>query len=150
MKWSEVSSLSCVQLFATPWTVAHQAPPSMARILEWVAISFSRGTSQPRANFIIWLCIVTIIASVIFELTAWDLWSFSILQSRVPARLANEKTTNYWGSFPLWRLVQLSKECGKIVSVYLVMVLSVSIKPLRHLKKPLEDTSFQKWLSHGG
>ena len=21
--------LSCVQLFATPWTVAHQAPPSM-------------------------------------------------------------------------------------------------------------------------
>ena len=24
-----VKSLSCVQLFATPWTVAHQAPPSM-------------------------------------------------------------------------------------------------------------------------
>ena len=29
MKWSEVKSLSCVRLFATPWTVAHQAPPSM-------------------------------------------------------------------------------------------------------------------------
>ena len=28
-KWSEVKSLSRVQLFATPWTVAHQAPPSM-------------------------------------------------------------------------------------------------------------------------
>ena len=31
----------------TPWTVAHQVPPSVrfsqARILEWVAISFSRG-----------------------------------------------------------------------------------------------------------
>ena len=26
---SEVKSLSRVQLFATPWTVAHQAPPSM-------------------------------------------------------------------------------------------------------------------------
>ena len=26
---SEVSSLSCVQLFATPWTVAGQAPLSM-------------------------------------------------------------------------------------------------------------------------
>ena len=25
----EVKSLSCVLLFATPWTVAHQAPPSM-------------------------------------------------------------------------------------------------------------------------
>ena len=36
----------------TPWTVACQAPLSMgilqARILEWVAISFSRGSSQPR------------------------------------------------------------------------------------------------------
>ena len=44
--------LSYVQLFGTPQTVAHQAPLSMrilqARILEWVAISFSRGSSQPR------------------------------------------------------------------------------------------------------
>ena len=31
--------LSCVHLFATPWTVAHQAPLVKARILEWVAIS---------------------------------------------------------------------------------------------------------------
>ena len=35
-----------------PWTVAHQAPLSMAilqaRILEWVAIPCSRGYSQPR------------------------------------------------------------------------------------------------------
>ena len=34
---------------ATPQTVACQAPLSMARILEWVAISFSRGSSQPRS-----------------------------------------------------------------------------------------------------
>ena len=44
--------LSRVRLFATPWTVAPQAPLSMgilqARILEWVAISSSRGSSQPR------------------------------------------------------------------------------------------------------
>ena len=36
----------------TPWTVAHQAPPSMgilqARILEWVAMPSSGGSSQPR------------------------------------------------------------------------------------------------------
>ena len=35
-------SLSCVRLFETPWTVAHQAPLSMgilqARMLEWVAM----------------------------------------------------------------------------------------------------------------
>ena len=55
----KVKSLSRVRLIETPWTVAHQAPPSMgfsrqeywsrlARILEWVAISFSRGSSRPR------------------------------------------------------------------------------------------------------
>ena len=38
---------SPVRLFVTPWTVTHQAPLFMEfsrqRILEWVAISFSRG-----------------------------------------------------------------------------------------------------------
>ena len=45
-------SLSCIQLFVTPWTVACQAPLSMgilqARIPEWVAMPSSRGSSQPR------------------------------------------------------------------------------------------------------
>jgi len=41
-----VELLSCVPLFAAPWTVAHGI--SQARILEWVAISFSRGSSWPR------------------------------------------------------------------------------------------------------
>ena len=40
------------QPFATLWTVAHQAPLSMEfprkEYLEWVAISFSRESSQPR------------------------------------------------------------------------------------------------------
>ena len=50
-----VKSLSHVRLFATPWIVAYQALRSLsvhgifqARVLEWVAISFSRGSSQPR------------------------------------------------------------------------------------------------------
>ena len=38
--------------FVTPWTVAHQAPLSMgilqARTLEWVAISYSKGSFWPR------------------------------------------------------------------------------------------------------
>ena len=41
-----VQLLSCVQLFVTPWTVAHQAPLHgiyQARILECVAISSTRG-----------------------------------------------------------------------------------------------------------
>ena len=86
----KVKLFSRVQLFATPWTVAHQSPPSMGfpgwgihvkpwlihvnvwqkplqyckvislqlikinkkkkkeRVLEWIAISFSRGPSWPR------------------------------------------------------------------------------------------------------
>ena len=43
---------SRVHLFSTPWTVALQAPLSMvilqARILEWVAMASSRGSSQAR------------------------------------------------------------------------------------------------------
>ena len=47
--WSEVKLLSRIRLFATPWTVAYHAPSmGFSRILEWVAISFSSGSSQPR------------------------------------------------------------------------------------------------------
>ena len=46
-KWEvKVKLLSHVQLLATPWTAACQAPPSMgffqASVLEWGAIAFSR------------------------------------------------------------------------------------------------------------
>ena len=48
----KMKTFSHVQLLATPCTAAYQAPPSMgffqARVLEWVAISFSRRSSQPR------------------------------------------------------------------------------------------------------
>ena len=51
-----VYMLSHVRLFVTPWTVAHQGPLSIgffqARILEWVAISYSRGSSWPREPWI--------------------------------------------------------------------------------------------------
>ena len=46
------SHFSRVWLFATPWTIAHQAPLSMgvlqAGIPEWVAMPSTRGSSQPR------------------------------------------------------------------------------------------------------
>ena len=46
-----LSHFSSVQLFATLWTVAHQAPLVhgilQARILEWVAMPFSRGLPNP-------------------------------------------------------------------------------------------------------
>ena len=50
--YAVLSCFSQVQLFATPWTVARQAPLSMgilqARMLEWVATHSSRGSSQPQ------------------------------------------------------------------------------------------------------
>ena len=65
--WPQLSNLIiffgslCVYLvgesgltLCNPWTVAHQAPLSMgvfqARILEWVAMPSSRGSSQPRTE----------------------------------------------------------------------------------------------------
>ena len=42
----KVKSHSVVSDSATPWIVVHGIP--QARILEWVAFSFSRGSSQPR------------------------------------------------------------------------------------------------------
>ena len=47
-----LSRFSHVPLFVTLWTAAWQAPLSMgtlqARILQWVAMSSSRGSSRPR------------------------------------------------------------------------------------------------------
>ena len=47
-----LSYFSHIRFLVTLWTIAHQAPLSMgilqARILEWGAISYSRGSSWPR------------------------------------------------------------------------------------------------------
>ena len=43
----KVKLLSHVRLFATPWTVAYRGI-FQAIVLEWIAISFSRGSFQPR------------------------------------------------------------------------------------------------------
>ena len=51
MKLMCVCVLSCVRLFVTPWTVAHQASLSMelfqVRILKWDAICYFNGPSNP-------------------------------------------------------------------------------------------------------
>ena len=47
--WSEVKSLSRVQLFAMPWTVAYQAPPSMgfSRQEYWSGLPFPSPGDLP-------------------------------------------------------------------------------------------------------
>ena len=63
---ASVVSDSCVA-----WTVAHQAPLSIgisqARILEWVAIPFSRGSSLPRG-----LLPLLLGRWVLFHCTTWE------------------------------------------------------------------------------
>ena len=48
----EMATHSSILTWRIPWTVAHQAPLTLGilqpRILEWVAISSSKGSSQPR------------------------------------------------------------------------------------------------------
>ena len=52
-----LSRFNSIQLFATLWTIGHQAPLSMgilqARILECVAVFYYRGSSWPKD----WTCI---------------------------------------------------------------------------------------------
>ena len=60
MQFVCVQSLSHVWLFATLWTLAHQAPLSMAffpsRILEWIAISSPQGFPRPRdQTYVSWV-----------------------------------------------------------------------------------------------
>ena len=47
--WSEVKSLSCVPLFATPWTVAYHVPPSMwfSRQEYWSGLPFPSPEDLP-------------------------------------------------------------------------------------------------------
>ena len=59
-----VQSISCVLFFATPWTVARQAPLSVEFSRQeygnkWVTISYYRGSFQPRD----WICISCISTS---------------------------------------------------------------------------------------
>ena len=65
---------SHVWLLATPWTVARQAPLVhgifQARILEWVAISFSRGSSQPRDQTCI-SCVFHTGRQVLYQVRHW-------------------------------------------------------------------------------
>ena len=68
-------SVSRVQLFATPRTVVHKAPLPMeylrqARILELVAISFSRGSSRSRDQTRI-SCVSCICRWILYHCVTW-------------------------------------------------------------------------------
>ena len=71
---SMLSYFSRVWLFATPWTVALQAPSvhevSQARILERVAISTFRGSSPSKD----WICVSCVFCIAGGFFTHWATW----------------------------------------------------------------------------
>ena len=66
---------SVVSDLVTPWTVAHQAPLSMrlfqARIPEWVATSYSRGSSGPRDQTCI-SCVSCVGRQILYYCATWE------------------------------------------------------------------------------
>ena len=75
LKWSEVKLLSCVRFFATPWTVAYQASPSMgfSRQEYWSGLPFpSPGeSSRPRDGTHI-SAISCVGRQILYRCATWD------------------------------------------------------------------------------
>ena len=105
----KLKSLSRVRLSATPCTVAYHAPPSTGWILEWVAISFSRGSSQPKdrtwvsctvgRRFTVW---ATREASYMQSTSCKILgWIKHELESRLPGEISI--TSDMQMTPPLWQ-----------------------------------------------
>ena len=74
--------VSHVGLFAIPWTVAHQTALSMrffqARILGWVAMFSSRGSSRPED----WTCLL--------HLLHWQVYSLPLSHLESPVLLSED------------------------------------------------------------
>ena len=107
LSWSEMKSLSRIRLFATPWTVAYEAlSMGFSRILEWVAISFSRGSSQPRDRtwvsriagrcFTVW---ATREAQMVCKMDIIPIVLLCMLYNTVNHQCANIKVKNFFWHF---------------------------------------------------
>ena len=101
------SAFSHVRLSATPWTVTHQAPLSMeffqTRILEWVTLSSSRGSSLPRNwTFVSYVsCIGRRILYHQRHLGSPPLNSFSVLSFVNPALIHACTTRSFYKSMTI-------------------------------------------------
>ena len=84
----KVKSLSRVQLFATPWTIAHQAPPSM---------KFSSKSN-----------------SLVLCFTGRETWESDLALSHVKAALEKEMATH--SSVLAWRIPG-TREPGGLLSM---------------------------------
>ena len=90
MQYCVVCSFNRVLFCATPWILAHHAPLSVeilqARIMEWVAISSSRGTSPPRDGTHI-SCVSCIGRQIPYPCATWEALSVVYLTLDRPFHL---------------------------------------------------------------
>ena len=118
--WKRAALLSCVRLFGIPWTVAHQDTVHgsfHARILEWVAISFSRSLASPALAGGFFTTSATWEALLRVKSKKSKAWN----DSAVEARIAHDerisvriKVSGQWGSlvvktYRLWVRLPVSR-----------------------------------------
>ena len=110
VKSKSVSHVSHVQVFATPWTICSPPGSSVhgilpARIQEWVAIPFSRGSSWPKEQtwisgvtgrfFTIWATRETC-ALLIWKIIKWANNYFSRARKKSDHTVLDIKTCGIW------------------------------------------------------
>ena len=110
----------CDWLFVTPWTVAHQGPLSMNSPgknteVGWVAISFSRGSSQPRD----WTWI-SHIAGRFFTVCATReaLYVYTYIGLIYTSNLSTHQRMNF-RLFPLLTIINNASICPCVYKFYL-------------------------------
>ena len=107
---------SCLTL-ETPWTVAHEAPLSMGffrqEYLEWVGVSYSRGSSQPRD----WTC-VSCIADRFF--TRWAIGEDQLLCNFLLYHLISSGLS----FFIKCEILSVCRQCLFLWKIYLPLLLN--------------------------
>ena len=123
-RWNEGPNFGSysVWLFATPWTIAHQAPlsmgfsrqeywgglPFLSPFLEWVSISYSRGSSQPE-DWIQVSCVFCIGRRILYHCTTWEA---RLLLWVIMWEVSGEKYIWKWNGYVRLRSHQpFSKQC---------------------------------------
>ena len=121
----ESESLSCVWLFATPWTRVHGI--LQARILEWVTFPFSRGSFKPRDR-----TQVSCIAGRIFP--SWAIRETPILQTR------KQEWPEQWIPFPMSHTQKSGRTCPQTHYFQLWFSVYLEHNATWHLSKNLKNT----------
>ena len=144
----KVKPLSRVRLFATPWTAAYQAPPSMvfSRQEYWSGVSLPSLKGQDRMTYIIILTIILLLNIRIIPCSksdktqniSEDIWIFpnkQLLSNAVLQNSMQEAVIEFSGSTP----EQWTKQTNKMLRANENLVVESSEAPVGHGVKYWDD-----------